>query len=203
MKIIFLFLVFLPLVSFGQFHKGAKYIGGTMTYTSSQDNLNGRMSPNNTQFRWEGQLGIFLNESLSIGPVFDGYADNQMIINPVTNLYESRKFRRFSGGVFARKFFNLTETFLFSLEGKSIVGNVSRPARFFEEDSRSISFLFVFRPVFTFIPHEKWAFDASIGEISYSVNSNHPMVDRNHFMANIGQVRLGVNYFFNRRDGEK
>jgi len=194
--------MFLPSVSFGQFQKGTKYIGGAVSYTSIQDRL-GSIAPPSTQFRLDGQVGIFLNESLAIGPVIDVYANTYNTINPVTNLYEPRKYNGYSGGIFARKFFNLTDTFFFSLEGKSIIGNVSRPETYFEEEHTSLSLLFAFRPVFTFLPNNRWAFDASFGEISYSANWHHPGVDNNYFTANLGQVRMGVNYFFNKRNGKQ
>lgn len=196
-KILFL-LAFVPLVSFGQFSKETKFIGGTMAYTSFKDNNNGGSPPSSTYFSFESQLGFFVNESFSIGPVLGAYANNLPTINPVTNLFENRKFNGFSGGVFARKFYKVSEHLLFSLEEKAMVGNVSRSESFFQTDSRNTRFLFSFRPVFTFMPQDRWAFDAGIGEISYSINWNNMMADTDHFTANLGQVRLGVNYFFNR-----
>jgi len=200
MKKIFFLLAFVPLVSFGQFSKGTKFIGGAMSYTSFKDNNNGSSPPATTYFSFESQLGFFLNESFSIGPVLGAYANNFPTINPITNLFENRKFNGFSGGIFARKFYKVSENLLFSLEGKAMLGNVYRSESYFQNDSKNTRFLFAFRPVFTFMPNSQWAFDAGIGEISYGVNWNNTMADTNQFTANLGQVRLGVNYFFNRID---
>lgn len=188
----------MPLVSFGQFSKGTKFIGGTTYYNSYTDKSQGGSPPPTTNFLFEGQLGFFLSESFVIGPVLGAYADSYSSINPATNLYEKRNYSGFSGGVFARKFYSLSDHFLFSLEGKATVGNVNRAESYYQSDSRDTRFLFAFRPVFTFIPHHRWAFDAGIGDISYSINGSS-MTDRDTFTVNFGQVRLGVNYLFNRR----
>jgi hypothetical protein len=42
------------------------------------------------------------------------------------NLFESSKINGFAGGLFARKFFTITDKFFFSLEGKGLIGNLSR-----------------------------------------------------------------------------
>lgn len=197
MKKLLILLIFSPLVSYGQFSKGTKFIGGTTYYISYTDKSQRGSPPPTTNFLFEGQLGFFLNESLVIGPVLGAYADRYPSINPVTNLYEKQNYSGFSGGVFARKFYAVTENFLFSLEGKALVGSVNRAETYFQRDSRHTRFLFAFRPVFTFMPHQRWAFDAGIGEISYSINGSS-MIDRDTFTANLGRVGLGVNYFFNR-----
>lgn len=197
MKKLLILLIFMPLVSFGQFSKGTKFIGGTTFYTSDTDKSQGGSPPPTTNFLLEGQVGFFLNESLAVGPVLGAYVNSYASINPATNLYEKKKYSGFSGGVIARKFYPLTDDFLFSLEGKAIVGNVNREETYYQSESRDTRFLFAFRPVLTFMPHQRWALDAGIGEISYSINGS-ATTDRDTFSANFGLVRLGVNYFFNR-----
>lgn len=74
------------MVSFGQFSKGTKFVGGTTYYTSYTDKSQGGSPPPSTNFLFERQLGFFLNESLAIGPLLGAYADSYASINPATNL---------------------------------------------------------------------------------------------------------------------
>lgn len=73
---------------------------------------------------------------------------------------------------FARKFYKISETFLFSLEGKAVAGNLSRTALVFQEDSNGTRLLVAFRPIFSFVPSKRWYFDASIDEFAPFPGSN-------------------------------
>lgn len=198
MKKLFFLLAFVPLISFGQFSKSTKYVGGNLMYNSNKSDYGTANSPSSTFFSANGQMGFFLNDSWAVGPVVNFISSNRPSINPVTNLFENAKVKGFAGGVFARKFFTITDIFLFSLEGKGMIGNLSRDensAIFNEGGTRLYFSLF---PAFTFLPNKKWAFDAGIGGISYNSNWNANFIDDQNFQINLGQVNLGVNYFFGR-----
>ena len=103
-------------------------------------------------------------------------------------------------GEFLQESSSSFRTFLFSLEGKAMAGNVNRPALQYQDDRRDTRFLFAFRPIFSFVPNNRWFFDASIGDLSYGVNWYSFAIDTDQFTASLGQVRIGVNYLFNKND---
>lgn len=196
-KLLFL-LAFVPLVSFGQFSKGTKYVGGDLMYYSNNLDYGATNSPSSKTFSTNVQMGFFLNDSWAVGPVVNYISSNRPSINPVTNLFESSKINGFAGGLFARKFFTITDKFFFSLEGKGLIGNLSRDenAAMFNEGGTRLNISLL--PAFTFMPNQKWAFDAGIGEISYRSNWYANYINEQNFNINLGQVNLGVNYFFGR-----
>ncbi|MCH7399894.1 outer membrane beta-barrel protein [Belliella sp. DSM 107340] len=199
MKKLLILLAFVPMASFGQFSKGTKYVGGNMTYFSTKTNFSASNNPANTLFSLNGQTGFFINESWAVGPVVNFVSSNRPNINPVTNLFEDLKVSGFAGGLFARKFFSISEKFFFSLEGKGLVGTINRDlnSSLYEESSTRV--YLSLRPAFTFMPNQKWGFDASIGEVFYQSNWNTGYLEENNFQINLGQVNLGVNYFFGRK----
>lgn len=196
-KLLFL-LAFVPLVSYGQFSKGTKYVGGNLMFYSSKTDMETANTPAYTIFSVNGQMGFFLNDSWAVGPAVNFITSKRPSINPVTNLFEDSKISGFAGGLFARKFFTITNNFFFSLEGKGLIGNVKRDlnSTFYEKSSTRL--YFSIRPAFTFMPNQKWGFDASIGEILYQSNWSMNYAEEKNFQVNFGQVNLGVNYFFGR-----
>lgn len=198
MKKLLILLAFVPLVSFGQFSKGTKYVGGSMSYNSLKVGTGDGSAPASSYLAFQGQLGIFINESIAIGPIANFFSSSNHNLNPVTNLYENMKITGIAGGLFARKFFSISESFFFSLEGKGLVGTINRDlnSSLFEESSTRLHISLL--PAFTFMPNQKWSFDASIGDLSYQSNWNANFIEDRNFNVNFGQVSLGLNYFFGR-----
>jgi hypothetical protein len=201
MKKLLILLAFMPILSYGQFSKGTKFIGGTVSYSSFKIQADEENSKPNTFFNLNSNVGFFVSESFAIGPELEIFTNTQPYLN-FNNQFEEVKSSGILGGVFARKFFKISEVFLFSLEGKGLVGNVKQNESIITQEISSTSFHFAFRPVFTFLPSKKWAFDAGIGELSYSINSLNSLSQMDSFMVNLGQITLGVNYFFNRKGEE-
>lgn len=196
MKKLLLALFFLPLISFGQFSKGTKYVGGNLSYNSFKSGNANADNPAFTIFSINGQLGFFVNDSWAVGPVVNYFSGNNPYLNPLTNLFEDRKVSGYAGGLFARKFFSISENFFFSLEGKGLVGAVNRDSYFPVNEESGTRVYLSLRPAFTFMPNKKWAFDASIGEVFYESNWNFSYVENRIFQVSFGQINLGVNYFF-------
>lgn len=196
-KLLFL-LAFLPFVSYGQFSKGTKYVGGNLMFYSSKSILGMANIPASTIFSVNGQIGYFLNDSWAIGPAVNFISSKRPNINPVTNLFEDSKVSGFAGGLFASKFFPITDNFFFSLEGKGLIGNVRRDINSTLYEESSTRLYLSLRPAFTFMPNQKWGFDASIGEILYQSNWSMNYSEEKNYLVYFGQVNLGVNHFFGR-----
>lgn len=198
MKKLLILLAFVPLVSFGQFSKGTKYVGGSFSYYSNKYDTGAGMAPASTYFSSQGHLGIFLNESFAIGPAINYFRNNIPSINPATNLFEDRSNNGLSGGVLARKFFSITDVFLFSLEGSALVGQINRntQSQFVEPKSTILNLSLI--PAFIFLPNKKWGFDASIGLLRYGSNYRNAFTEEKNFEARLGQIHLGAQYFFSR-----
>jgi hypothetical protein len=199
MKKLLILLAFVPMLSYGQFSKGTKFVGGnfninTFDFQSTQSNY----GPT-TYLALNGNLGFFISESFAIGPDMKVVSNSQSYTDPYSN--ESGKFKdnNILGGIFARKFFPITEMFLFSVEGKGLVGNSKQNAAFGREEVSETSLHIGFRPIFSFLPTKRWAFDAGIGEISFNKNIQNVASNSNAFNFRLGHVTLGVNYFFNRK----
>ncbi|WP_143959147.1 outer membrane beta-barrel protein [Litoribacter populi] len=194
-----LFLVFfLPLVSYGQLSKGTKFVGGDMVYSAHTVNYGYSSEPTSTMFSLNGQVGYFLSDSWAVGPMVNYITNNRPNINPVTNLFEDIRVTGIAGGLFARKFFTISDNFLFSLEGKGLAGNINRGVNRDIYNESSTRVYLSLRPAFTFMPNPKWGFDASIGEIFYQSNWTDYYLETTNFRISFGHVNLGVNYFFGR-----
>ncbi|SMD43469.1 hypothetical protein SAMN00777080_2061 [Aquiflexum balticum DSM 16537] len=196
-KLLFL-LAFVPLVSFGQFSKGTKMIGADLSYTSIKYEISSDVPTTNTFFSVTGHMGFFMSESFALGPIVNVFANNTPSFNPVTNLFEDRKTNGLAGGIYARKFFTISEQFFFSLEGRGLIGTINRDENSSSGEEKNTRLNLSFRPVFTFMPNRKWGFDAGIGQIYYSSNWTNSSIRERYFQTNLGQVSLGVNYFIGR-----
>ncbi|SIS80856.1 hypothetical protein SAMN05421761_10578 [Belliella pelovolcani] len=198
MKKLFVILFFLPFLSFGQFSKGTKYLGGSVSLETYKYDTGAGMTPYNLFFSSHAHLGIFLNESIAIGPTINFNRTKIPTINPATNLFEERRSNSLAGGIFIRKFFPITEIFLFSLEGSAIIGQINRDSMSQFTESKSTIYNFSIFPAFMFLPNQKWGFDANIGTFRYGANYRNPFSEERNFEARLGQVNLGIKYFFGR-----
>ncbi|MCH7410026.1 hypothetical protein MM239_11525 [Belliella sp. DSM 111904] len=199
MKKIFILVFFMPILSFGQFSKGEKFVGGNMSYYSSKIKYAPSNNPSTTLFSLNSQFGFFVSQSLAVGPAVNFVSSSQPNLNPATNLFQTSKISGLAGGLFIRKFFTISDSFFFSLEGKGLAGRVNRDLSspfLYEEHSTRVHLSFY--PAFTFMPNQKWGFDATIGEASYQSNWYTNPSEESNFQVNFGQVKIGVNYFFGR-----
>jgi hypothetical protein len=208
--ILFTLLLFSSFTSFSQFVKGDKYLGGTI-YLNAQ---NAPDSPDDGRVNKSTSVGLYpsvgflLNENFAIGGQL-GYSSSyskSTYNGSYTYEYESTGF---SGGIFARKYFMLSDKFFFSLiglmnyqKGSDIV-TYTDPASNESNEEKSKGYILSasIRPNFIFFPTPKWAFEASIGNLSYHYNKN--VTDdksRNNFNMDYGTISFGLSYYFRRSE---
>ncbi len=198
MKRLIFILLLLPTLTFGQFSKGTKMIGTDFNISSISTSSGDR-----PDFTITGNFnfGFFTSESFAVGPILNVLYDKRYTINPVTNTFNEISITGLSGGLFARKFFKISDKFFFSLEGRGLIGyaqrsNDSRLNFGFQSDDRVTRFDISILPAFTFFPSERWGIDARLGQIYYGSNAANYFQDFKEFRFNLGRVSLGFNYYF-------
>ncbi len=191
MKKALLLLLFLPLFAQGQVTKGSKFLGGNISYTMLKYDFQNQ--PATHFLNLELYNGKFISNSVAIGPIVSLESQWTQNINPVTNLYERENSNSYLGGMFVRKYFELSEKFFFAIEG-SIAAGAGKNSR--NEDSQSVfNYQIAATPMFIFQPVPKWAFLARVGEVSVQDRSN--VINLTRVQVNMGQVSFGLNYFLN------
>ncbi|GAB3217659.1 outer membrane beta-barrel protein [Algoriphagus aestuariicola] len=197
MKYLFVFLFLAPFTVFAQFSKGTLAIGGNVSYTSISASSSDNSTPATHYFTLSPTVATFVAPSFSVGAFVQLYTQNSPTLNIYTNLFEDQKTVSQIYGVFARKYFSVSDKFLISLNGKVGAGSRTTDG---ESDSKVNQFVVSVGPVLTFLPHERWGVEASFGEISYSKNSQqNPYYNTDHFNASLGSLNFGINYFINRK----
>jgi len=196
----YLFFVFL-LVSFSasaQFSKGTISLGGNFSFTSISENDNDTFYPASKYLSVNPMVGIFLTPSFSLGVFTQISSQKNPRINVTTNFFETQKSVFQIYGLYARKYFTLSDKFLLSLIGSGGIGS-----RVINEDSedKTNQFSISIAPKLSFIPHKNWGIEAGFGVVSYQKNSQqNTYYNSDQFSANLGSLSLGVNYFINRKD---
>ena len=191
-------LLLVPFISNAQFQKGTKFVNGVFTYDSYKYL---ESEPASNFLIFGAGIGFFVNRSFALGPVLETSRRVLYNINPVTNQYEKNRSASILGGIFVRKFFPISEKFLFSLEGRTLVGRNVREISVMGSKPESNTLRIQARPVFTFLPNSKWAFEAGVGNILYEKNSPHqPFLDTDVFRASLGEVNFGISYFFRKME---
>jgi hypothetical protein len=197
MKYLFTLLFLIPFTVSAQFSKGTVAIGGNVSYTSIAQNSGDNDAPATNYFTLSPTVAMFIAPSFSVGAFVQLYSQNSPTINIYTNLFEDRKTVSQIYGVFARKYFPLSDKFLISVDGK--IGAGSRKTNG-DSDTKVNQFLVSVSPVFTFLPHEKWGIEARIGQLSYTTNSQqNPYYNSDQFNADLGGLTFGVNYYIGRK----
>jgi hypothetical protein len=100
---------------------------------------------------------------------------------------------------FAKKFFMVSDKFLFALKGDIQYGRGSNKSanRYSKEKEKSHSINTAVKPTFIFFPSSRWGIEAGIGSLGYFYK--HGLAsDYNDkgFSANFGSISLGLNYYF-------
>ena len=197
MKYLLVFLFFVPFTVFGQFSKGTVATGGYVSYTSIAQNSGGNDTPATSYFTLSPTVAMFVAPSFSVGAFVQLYTQNSPTINIYTNLFEDQKSVSQIYGLFARKYFSLSDKFLISVNGE--IGAGSRKTNG-DSGTKVNQFLISVSPVFTFLPHEKWGIEARIGQLSYTTNSQqNPYYSSDRFDADLGGLTFGLNYYINRK----
>ncbi len=198
MKKIFLLLL-VPICSWAQFGAGNKFIGGTMSLSNQNNSNSGYSRPNLTQsFSFNPSFGFLVKENLAIG-IRLGYSKSSNDYNG-----SSVQSDNFGGGFFVRRYFSLSEKFVFAIDGginyskynlKTPIAQPNGVIYYLSSEYNSIGMTVT--PTFIYFPSTHWGIEAALGSLSYYHNdytsSNYTS---NVFNLNYGSFSLGFAYYF-------
>ncbi|QOI97932.1 MAG: outer membrane beta-barrel protein [Flammeovirgaceae bacterium] len=193
-------LTFICIQSFGQFNKGDKALGGTLTsyFQSSPEDQGGIVADNS--FGLTPSFGVLVSENLEVGGQI-GWSSNYLKSISGSIVNESRS-NYFSIGIYTQKYFKLSERFLFSVGGnvgldlgkmKLKVTDAGDPIS--ESEMKQTAISIGVGPGFLFLPSENWAIRAGFGNIGYRF-SKQEEAKRNRFTVSYGTIGLGLVYYF-------
>ena len=192
--------------SFGQFNKGDKVLGGTLSFNTANNENNqfGNVTANNTSFDISPNFGVLVNSNLEIGGQV-GYSSNHDEWN-ATDASSDRKSNYLTAGFYMQRYFVISDKFLFSLiasigysagKDKTLLTNQNQVN---EDETKRNSIGVTFRPSFIFFPSPNWGLQASIGDLNYTHSKNKTTDDAsNRFGINYGYVSFGIAYYFRRK----
>jgi hypothetical protein len=193
--------LFLFLISFSvsaQFTKGTIAFGGNVSFSSIKQSINNTDYPASNYLTLSPTVGLFISPTFSLGVFGQINSQKTPTINVITNLFESQKTVSQLYGLFARKYFPLSDKFLVSINGRIGAGGEVKDDN---SDDKSSQFLISLSPSLTFLPHEKWGIEAGFGQISYQKNAaQYTFSDADVFSASLGSLSFGINYYINRKD---
>lgn len=197
-------LIFTCIQSHGQFAKGDKALGGTVTLNvrSSPENQGGVVKSNS--FGLAPSFGVLVSENLEIGGQV-GWSSGYFKLISGSVVDESRS-NYFSVGLYMQKYLRLSEKFLFSVGGdisfrsgkvKNKTTDAGNPIS--ENEIKESDFGIGVSPGFLFLPSSNWAIRAGFGNIGYRF-SKQDDAKTNNFNLNYGTIGLGVVYYFRQGD---
>lgn len=193
-----LLLLFVPMCGWAQFAKGDKFVGGTVAF----DNQNSTYNKNGggillyRTYSISPSFGLFLKENLAIG-ISAGYSGSYQ-----TNTGEEFETATWSAGFFARRFYTLSDKFLFAINGSL---NFSRSKNTYINHIMNTSvepenygnYGLMVSPLFVFMPTKRWGFQASVGSLYFNhirdLNNDNWT---NNAGVSAGTLTLGVAYYF-------
>lgn len=193
--------------SFGQFTKGDKVLSGSFSLSGQRasESPNGGAINKATSFSITPLFGILLNENLEIG-LQVGYFSSKYERNTTTPIIDTWGSRGMTVGLYARRYFVITDKFLFSMTGNigynfgktvyETINTITNETTKSEDENSG--FGVTLKPSFIFFPSYNWAFFASIGDISYSYSSNDDQKE-NLFNVDYGIINLGLSYYFRQK----
>lgn len=173
-------------------------LGGSVIVNRYQDrndnvpSLNRSVSMNRqTYISIQPEIGFFLSERFVIGGHM-GYnlSYRKDITKRVTGTQiTTDDTQSFSFGLMFRRYFMITDKFFFALDGIP-----------FGQISEGYALGAGIRPVFTFLPTDKWGFEGSFGNISYTYRDSNVSNDKSdNFNFSMGDLSLGIRYYIRKR----
>jgi len=188
--------------SFGQFSKGDKVLGGTVSLNTSKSETNefGTASDYNS-FGVYPTFGVFLKSNLEVGGQVGYSSSSDEWSAPYGSSDRTSKFMTF--GLYTRWYFPISEKFLFALIASGSYGTgkdktlLVNQAIITEDENKRNSITVGLRPTFVFFPSYRWGVQAGIGDLSYTHSKNKSSDDTsNQFGINYGYVNFGIAYYF-------
>lgn len=192
------FLVLMAVVAHwasAQVSRGDKFLGGTLSLATQDapDSPNGSLTPEVRSFYIYPSMGFLVTDNLAVGGQL-GYTTYSY---ESTGSYEFHS-HYFSIGSFARRYFTISDHFLFILTGTFLFRRGSEessdPA---SPGSQFYNWSIGIRPGFLFFPSSRWGIEASVGTISYLYQFNLTTENKsNIFDLSYGGFSLGFAYYF-------
>lgn len=205
-QILVMLFLLTSIMSFGQFAKGDKFFGGTFSLHMQRapDSKNGGLTNLVNSFSVNPFLGFLINENFAVGGQIGFSSDYSKSTNFGSYISEYKGLS-ISSSVFVKKYFKISDKFLFSIVGgfeftrgtdtststNTSTGNIT------ESKSQNYQLSTSIRPSFIFFPTPKWGFEASIGSISHRYFRNLSTDEKsNNFNFSYETVGLGLSYYF-------
>jgi len=210
MKPILITLILLTsLQSFGQFARGNKFIGGTVDFDNrSYPDISNSGNSSGTSISVYPSVGFLLNEKFAVGGQIGFSSYYSKFTNGSTYMAESKSLY-ISTAIFAKRYFKISDKFLFSLVGTfafnrgAITNTTTQPLIGLTVEDKSQNYIIYtsITPSFIFFPTPKWGFEVGIGSINHGYNSNlTTSQNSNSFQINYGRLSWGLSYYFRRSD---
>jgi hypothetical protein len=204
-KISALLFLTIPFLSHAQFQKGDKFIEGSFSFQNGSNSQSIGSKNESGSFSINPAIGFLINEKVALGGQigYNSYSYKNSYTNPTYSYEQNRN--SFSAGIFANRYFKISDKFLFSLKGllsfsrgteTNTNTNVGGGGLNLSTTTDNYQLAANASPNFLFFPSNKWAIEASIGSIgyNYSRNLSNDGVS-NYFNLDYGRVSLGVVYF--------
>jgi hypothetical protein len=203
-------LAMISIQCFGQFSKRDKVLGGTFSLTRQRApaSTNGGLINKATSFEIVPSFGMFVNESIEIG-LQAGYSSSEYERNTIYPTISNWGSRGATVGLYAQKYFHLTDKFLFSLIGTThydfgtsyfkTTNTITNEVTKTDDEDRRIGIYVT--PNIIFFLSNNWALKATLGSIGYkhSNNGDQPL---NLFSLEYGTINLGLGYYFRQKINE-
>jgi hypothetical protein len=200
-KFLFTLLMALPFLSYGQFTKGDKFIGGYFRLSSqTPTNSNSGPTTDNFGFSINPFMGFLVSEKFAVGGRI-GYSYYNSIFD--ANQPTQSKFNSsgFSIGLLSRRYFSISDKFVFSINGQLDFDRGTETRAYssgsFDSKTQNYQIGVTLQPCFIFFPSPKWGIETSIGSISYNYSRNLSTdLGQSYFNLVYGQISLGLSYYF-------
>jgi hypothetical protein len=194
-------ILFTAIQSFGQFSKGDKALGGTLSFNTgnAESNTYGYKS---SSFSLSPYFGVLVTKNLEIGGSI-GYEYSHSE-REFTSIYDNKS-QGLSLGLYSQRYMQITDNFLFSITGYfnyAFITNKNKETNIdsgysYEDESKGYRLGLYFVPGFIYFPSQKVAFRANIGQLGYSISKNKTEEEKsNSFGIDYGNIGLGVIFYF-------
>jgi hypothetical protein len=202
MKKLFLLLC-LPVCSWAQFSQGNKFIGGSVNINNQNNSTSSPSISLSQNIGINPSIGFLIKDNLAIG-VRLGYTKSytEYILTTPFSL-KSINSDVLNGGLFARRYFTISEKFLFAIDGSV---NYGRGTITYETQNNSniyggnntkyYSVTAQISPTFIYFPSQHWGVEATIGSLAFTHSYNFiNEINSNTFNLNYGSFSLGFAYY--------
>lgn len=195
--------IFTPL--YGQFEQGKKVLDAYFDFsTNHQPATNNIAGYANHSLNVSPSLGFLVSDNLEAGAQV-GYSivlEKGSYPSPSTTMYDN-KITTFSVGFYARRYFNISEKFLFSTNGGADYFGTGQTTKTTntgtstENKVKTRGFDLYIGPGLVFLPSDHWGLRMGIGNISYTHTKTLSGGGKlGSFDISYRTTNLGLSYYF-------